>query len=162
MEQRTPLAWKSSRWDRVEQFNRIERFRGWISFVMHHQRPAAVDQRSHSIRLGTRSSRRVRRWCVVRPTSTQSDTMGPLTYCGGPLMVHNERDSAAESFNSTELLDPIPADWFPWSALFHREKLGETQIFHRKSENLWKSFNNYLWTLTRRVIGGLRRRGWYF
>ena len=35
----------------------IEQFDGWISFIMHHPKPAAVSLSSQSIRLGAQSSR---------------------------------------------------------------------------------------------------------
>ena len=74
--------------------------------------------------------------------------MGPLVDCGGPLMVHNERDSAAESFNPVELLDLC-------STRFQRldshgtcvvplcAETGGTQISHKNSMG---KFNNVLWT----------------
>ena len=34
------------RWNRVQAYGRIERFDGWISFIMHHPKPAAVSQGS--------------------------------------------------------------------------------------------------------------------
>ena len=103
------ISWRPSSWNRVQHYGRTERFGGGISFTMHHPEPAAVSQRSQSIRLGAQSSRGVRRRCVVRPTSVQSDTLGPLRDCSGLWMVHIEMAAAVESFGSTEMLDSISA-----------------------------------------------------
>ena len=42
---------------------------------------------------------------MVRHTSAQTDTLGPLRDCSGLWMVHIEMAAAVESFGSTEMLD---------------------------------------------------------
>ena len=83
---------------------------------MHHAKPAAIEgesERTHKlkIRLGGGGSELevVRNRCVVRPTSAQSDTLGPVLDCGGLCMVHVEMAAAVESLSSTEMLEPISA-----------------------------------------------------
>ena len=44
---------------------------------------------------------------------TEVDTLGILRDCSGLWMVHDERDPAVESFDSTVMLDPIPGTWSP-------------------------------------------------
>ena len=75
-------------------------------------------------------------------------TVVRVELCAG-WMVHDERsrDRAAKSFNSTVMLDPIPGLISMEHAAPSCAEKGGTRIFHKKSmENLWKSFNNILWT----------------
>ena len=75
--------------------------------------PYAIENGYERIRLGAggRSSRGIRNRCVVRSTSAQSDTLGPILDCGGLCMVHIEMAAAVESFSSTEMLDSISTDF---------------------------------------------------
>ena len=87
MEQRAP--WKSSRSNRVQDYGRIERFGGSISFIMYNRKPSAVFLAS------PRCS-----GCRQRCSKVRGRT-GPWIS-----IVHDERDRAAKSFDSTVILDP--------------------------------------------------------
>ena len=72
MEQRAP--WKSSRWNRVQDYGRIERGIGSISFIMHHHgKPVAVFLASQSCSEGGES------WCRVRGLDNYSNQSSKLT-----------------------------------------------------------------------------------
>ena len=69
MEQRTP--WKSSHWNRVQYYGRIERGDGSISFIMHHRKPAAVFPASQRCLEGGQSC------CRIRSSHNQCATSYP-------------------------------------------------------------------------------------
>ena len=119
---------------------------------MHHTKPATVFQGSQSIRLGAGGANRFCHPLELAPNA-HFDTLGPLEDCSGLRVVHIEMAKAVELFGSTRMLDSSTRfqrlDFHGAGARcsIARAEKGGTQNFHKQSmANLWKSFNNILWT----------------